>query len=384
MESPNRINTHRPQEKDISELENGGNDPTKQISAYSEGALEETKQFLRTSRQQFLWGVLSYFGGHFLAVALTHVLHNTDSSPFANYFQNILLASPSTLILGAMSIGFSNTYSSNTITAKRSVARRHLYNQGGFWFNYPGLSLFAVYMILGISITALATRFVATETLSFPALVLTKLLVGLLLTNLHMAWVHAVISKPNKKSLWQRIPGWREWIGIMPAASLDLACPKCVYYLTQKLLTFLGESFLPTADNHIYQGPHSVLSTFKTFAIHMPVALEFLTSILTRAIYIRVAASMLPDDDEPVIPFDPSFGGRARNNETRCLSILDAVKTTRLQNWHHYRKIVREVLQYELFFVSLFIIAIALEFYFEEPCTAGDLLELFASMFLTE
>ena len=384
LETPNRMNTDSSQKKDISEFENGGNDSIEQIGVYSEGVLDETKQFLRNSRQQFLWGVLSYFGGHIIALALSYVLHNTDSSSFANYLQGVLLSSPGILVFSAMSIGFSNAYSSNVITAERSVARRHLYNQGGFWSNYPGLNFFAIYMILAISITALATRFVANESLNFPALILTKLLVGLLLTNLHTAWVHAIISKPNKKSLCQRIPGWREWIGIMPAASVDLALPKCVYYSTHKLLAILPQNFLPIVDNQIHQELHSVLSTFKTFAIYMPVALEFLTSILTRAIYIRVAASMLPDDDESIIPFDPSFGGRARNNETLCLSILDAIKTMRLQNWHHYRRIVREVLQYEFPFFFLFIIAIALEFYFEEPCTFGDLLELFASMFLVE
>ena len=384
LETPNRMNTDSSQKKDISEFENGGNDSIEQIGVYSEGVLDETKQFLRNSRQQFLWGVLSYFGGHIIALALSYVLHNTDSSSFANYLQGVLLSSPGSLVFSAMSIGFSNACSSNGITAERGVARRHLYNQGGFWSNYPGLNFFAIYMILAISITALATRFVANESLNFPALILTKLLVGLLLTNLHTAWVHAIISKPNKKSLCQRIPGWREWIGIMPAASVDLALPKCVHYLMHKLLAILPQNFLPIVDNQIHQELHSVLSTFETFAIYMPAALEFLTSILTRAIYIRVAASMLPDDDESIIPFDPSFGGRARNNETLCLSILDAIKTMRLQNWHHYRRIVREVLQYEFPFVFLFIIAIALEFYFEEPCTFGDLLELFASMFLVE
>lgn len=36
------------------------------------------------------------------------------------------------------------------------------------------------------------------------------------------------------------------------------------------------------------------------------------------------------------------------------------------------------MLQYEFPFFCLFIIVMALEFYYEEPYTAGDLLELFA------
>ena len=364
LETPDRINTDHPQRKDISELELGKSDPTNHSDAYSESRLEDRRHLLRNSRQQLLWGVLTYFGGFMVGSALSYTLDNRGRPLFAIYLDGISSTLPWTLVFGAMTIGFSNAYSSNAITAitaERSVARRHMQSRN-FWPNYPGLNFFAVYMILAIPMAALATRLVANERLNFPTQTLTKMIVGLLLTNLHMAWVHAVISKTNKKSFWQRIPGRREWIEIIPAASLDLASPNFVYYLAKKILAF---------------------SAFESF-IFIPVALQLLTSILTRAIFIRVAASMLPDDDEPVILFDYSFGGRARNNETYCLSILDAMNTMRMQDWNCYRKIVREVLQYEISFVFLFIIAIALEFYFEKPCTAGDLLELFASMFLVE
>ncbi|KAJ5420420.1 hypothetical protein N7465_002939 [Penicillium sp. CMV-2018d] len=73
---------------------------------------------------------------------------------------------------------------------------------------------------------------------------------------------------------------------------------------------------------------------------------------------------MLPDDDEPVVPFDRSFGGRAGNNETHCLTIIDAFRTMALQNWYRYLKTVWEVFCYEYLGIVFFGIAIAIQMSF--------------------
>lgn len=117
-----------------------------------------------------------------------------------------------------------------------------------------------------------------------------------------------------------------------------------------------------------YQAFGGLPSTQETFGsvvfLAIPVVSEYLASIFTRAIYIRVAASMLPDDDESVIPFVRSFGGRARNNETYCLTIIDAFRTMALQNWYRYLKIVWEVFCYEYLGILFFAIAIAMQMSF--------------------
>jgi hypothetical protein len=42
----------------------------------------------------------------------------------------------------------------------------------------------------------------------------------------------------------------------------------------------------------------------------IPALLAFIISIPARVIFIRVAASMLPEEDETIVPFDRSFGGK--------------------------------------------------------------------------
>jgi hypothetical protein len=108
----------------------------------------------------------------------------------------------------------------------------------------------------------------------------------------------------------------------------------------------------------------------------MPYVLELFASTVTRAIYIRVAASMLPDDDEPIVPFDRSFGGRARNARRYCLSIFDAVRTMPLLNWYRCAKIVWGVLWCEQMWVACLFIAIAVETYFLAPDSLIEMLAL--------
>jgi hypothetical protein len=201
-----------------------------------------------------------------------------------------------------------------------------------------------------------------------------RIIWGILLTNLHTAWVHIVISKPSPKSSWQRIPGWREWIEIIPAASLDIILPPCVYYVVKTLLALARDCFFDASGD---EGSISYM-----YAIFMlPIALAYATSLVTRAVYIRVAASMLPSEDEPLVPFDRSFGGRAGTSQAYSLVLQDA-KAGTVQSWNRYRRIVWGVLGYEWLCGVVFAIILSAELYFWAPCTILDLILLaFADVF---
>lgn len=83
----------------------------------------------------------------------------------------------------------------------------------------------------------------------------------------------------------------------------------------------------------------STLATSGNIAfLTIPIVSEYLASIFTGALYVRVAASMLPDNDQSVVLFDRSFGVQAKN-ETHCLSIPDAFGTMKVQNWYRFLKI---------------------------------------------
>lgn len=329
----------------------------------SDVLLEETKerkQFLQVSWRQFAYGCITYLGGNSLGFGFSKLWHKAEKAYFDDYIQTMAMLLPVPLLLGALSIG-----APSPSELKRSFGRRTLYSRGNFLSNFPGLVFFAVYMVLALLPMALATHLDGNDSLSSPVLILTKILVGLLLTNIQTAWIHAIITKPSKRSFRERIPGYQDWIHIMPATFFDLTLPSCAYYLTKQLLVYLSD-----------------LGRFDLTPCPLPLVMELLTSVLTRAIYIRVAASLLPSNEETIIALDPDIQGRDKSNASHHLDIIDAFRSISMQNWHYYRNVIRSVVSLELAFLFPFIVTLGLEFYFERPCTVPKLLNLFASMFL--
>lgn len=264
---------------------------------------------------------------------------------------------------------------SSAVTHQRSLARQHLQKQG-YRALFTGLDMFFVYMLLTVVILALFNSYSATVT-RFPTFTIYKLCAGLLLTNIHTAWIHTVISKPMGKSIWERIPGWRGWLGTLPVASLDILLPSCVYYLTDLLLESLRD--MPVANRVAELIPAELAPLGSIYFLLFPVVLESLVSVWTRGIYVKVAASMLPNDAETVVPLDRSYGSRARQDGTYS-SILDASRAIKLQNWHRYVRVLVETFLYETPGLGLFILVLAAELYFwAPPCTVMELLALFTS-----
>ncbi|KAJ9480868.1 hypothetical protein VN97_g12654 [Penicillium thymicola] len=242
---------------------------------------------------------------------------------------------------------------SNAVTGDWGRAHRYLNSQGFF---LTGLGIFLPYMVTFV-VMALITRLDLDP--RFAVYIVSKLSLGLLLTNLHMAWVHTVISKSNK-SIWRRLPGGKDWLAIIPVASLDIVLPDGSYYLTKTALAF-------------FQGIVSVEgdaspATIGFFAVAIvPAFLGWWTATFTRAIYVKVAASMLPIDDQTVLPFD-------HRGPAYRLNIRDAIRGITMQNWHRYLRIVYEVAVYEYLWVIFSAIVIVAELYYMAPCAVIDIL----------
>lgn len=183
---------------------------------------------------------------------------------------------------------FSITPGSNAFTSQPSLARRHLQNRKGFWSTYPGLNSFLVYIFVTVLIVIPARPIFAENGPNLFVPIFSRLFFEFLLTNLHTAWVRAVILKPSKKSIWKRLPDWRECMAIIPAASPDIVLPNSVYHLTNR--------FRVSMSYQVFGELSSSQEKLRNIAfLAISVVFEYLASIFTRAMYIRVAASMLPD-----------------------------------------------------------------------------------------
>lgn len=125
----------------------------------------------------------------------------------------------------------------------------------------------------------------------------------LLLTSLEVAWIHIVISKPSNKSLWSRIPPFRK-------TYVKFALAATIRSVAAQLVISIMSSLMPA--NRIGQSPDRATFFKLLFGIFGVVALFLVLQVLitmpTQVIFIRMAASTLPEDDEPIIPLDRTFG----------------------------------------------------------------------------
>lgn len=81
-----------------------------------------------------------------------------------------------------------------------------------------------------------------------------------------------------------------------------------------------------TVDGIVANPKKKELLNFLAMGI-LPAILFILVSIPARGVFTRVAASMLPEEDDPIVPFDRRFGGKVKSamvGGSGELSLLDA------------------------------------------------------------
>ncbi|KAF7715189.1 Uncharacterized protein PECH_005574 [Penicillium ucsense] len=228
------------------------------------------------------------------------------------------------------------------ITRGLRSAVRHLRARAGFWSRFRGLSIHLCITVPQVFIMSLVSSHVI---LSF--LILTSL--NLLFAPLHMAWVHIVISEPSTKRFYQRIPSMRTWIKIAPAIALRDVPGTAVYFVAVAIARSLGE-----------HGQSSTLSP-AAFGYGIPALLAWVVQIPAQVIFVRVAASMLPEEDETIVPFDRSFGGKVQTEimgGSGHIGLLDAWRTFDWPARVRYGKVIIKTFAIEVFMLTAFFMAI--------------------------
>ncbi|KAI0109930.1 hypothetical protein F4814DRAFT_441356 [Daldinia grandis] len=131
------------------------------------------------------------------------------------------------------------------------------------------------------------------------------------LVQVYTAWTHIVISAPSSKTFWQRLPPFKK-------AFQATALPVVIFFFAKELSTFVprmlayGMSMnlpdpkqpgvIPEGDkNDIWK---AVLVLLLAFVMNI-----FLV-IPAQVVLTRVQASLLPDEDDTIVPFDRSFQGK--------------------------------------------------------------------------
>jgi hypothetical protein len=220
------------------------------------------------------------------------------------------------------------------ITSKLRTTLRHLRARGGRLSRFRGFSMFITFIVA----QSIVSSFVPVSPSSIYGGFILSTLVHILFANLRVAWVHIVISEPSPKRFYQRIPSFRSLKKIIPAAAFEslVVNGSClVAFFIIRLVHGLKELDL-IRDGDV--SPELVRRAAGIMSIAGFVG--WLASFPANVIFVRVAASTLPAEDDAIIPFDRSFGGKVAPEVVGggVLSIADAWKTMDRDGWKRYAK----------------------------------------------
>ncbi|MCJ1408817.1 hypothetical protein MMC19_002893 [Ptychographa xylographoides] len=199
---------------------------------------------------------------------------------------------------------------SKPITSKFRTTIKHLRAHGGFFSRFRGAHVLAMYYVIYHLLTSVLTSF-APNSSSYHSIV--TIATSTILCRLNATWTHVVISEPSTKRFYQRIPA--------RAAFRKLAGPTfIVATLKQILIVCLGELYLGLGLQAFLADPSKLaaLPESQQLAV-LAKALAFFLLVIVNVVFIiipahvalkRVQASLLPEEDESIVPFDRTFNGR--------------------------------------------------------------------------
>jgi hypothetical protein len=194
-----------------------------------------------------------------------------------------------------------------TSSIRRTI--NHLRAHYGYLSRFRGLTLFAclcigrLFIIQFFGIPAFMNNWIG--------FCIASILADLVLARWEMTWIHVVISEPTPKKWWRRAPPLNTWVKIAPAVALRSVAGQ----ISKILPVVVGMSFgtvkrMRNPDFEPSRGELNAACAQSLFIFILAIALTILVQLPASVILVRVAASMLPEENETVVPFDRSFGGK--------------------------------------------------------------------------
>lgn len=196
------------------------------------------------------------------------------------------------------------------VTAKIRSTVKHLHARAGWTSRWRGLNVFIVYavahaMLSGFFANMLGAFHYPDMGSVFLAKSVGSVLSTILLARLSTAWVHIVISEPSSKSWYRRVPGVKSWKNVWaPSALVDITT-RLAFALPAVCGLALG------LEPNEAPSQHPGMIAFKFFVCVALGLLTVVTLVIPASVaLVRVQASMLPEEDESIVPFDRTFGGK--------------------------------------------------------------------------
>jgi hypothetical protein len=231
------------------------------------------------------------------------------------------------------------------ITSSLRATNRLLRSTGSWRANFRGLG-YGLVLIMAMSLTMSLLSSTSIISMRFASLI-----AALLLAPLATAWTHVVIAAPAaQKTLLSRMRPLRtNYLATWFPTFLMWAATHAAMVLPMLLGRTIG---LPDLSNPAREDPLETSDLAKVLCVAgVSIALNFLLVIPAEAALSRVKASLLPADEDTIVPFDRSFAGRVEPEVVSGKGFATfgaAIKTIPVSGWVRIF-----LLRVKVFFVSL-------------------------------
>lgn len=219
---------------------------------------------------------------------------------------------------------------SKPITAKIRTTMKHLRTKAGPWSRFRGLHIYMIYHFLFfVSYACLQSLF----GLVYIPRAFAAITTHAIMSQWGLMWTQVVISAPSTQPGYKRIPTF--------ATAKLVLLPTVIFAGAEQLVIFVSRDLLKSFDLHRYvrnpelinnlspDSQRKALAQISTIGLISAIA-GILVLFPAYVALTRVYASALPEQDESIVPFDRTFGGRVQPRSEGgdgIISMLDAWRT---------------------------------------------------------
>ncbi|KAK3056816.1 hypothetical protein LTR09_002609 [Extremus antarcticus] len=192
------------------------------------------------------------------------------------------------------------------ITSKITTTIGHLQKIGGFRARWRGLGLSVLYHFLHGMMANLLAAFLGLGLLGES---LTYIFVSVGLARVHMAWTHKMIAYPSTKAWYHRLPARKDCKALLLPAFVYAVAQQATIILPVGVAFALGLMTPPEASMNDEATRHNchkmALFGLRFLAVPLTYVMVGLAILLPASVTLtRIEASLLPEGEETIVPFD--------------------------------------------------------------------------------
>lgn len=212
------------------------------------------------------------------------------------------------------------------ITSKMRTTMKHLRAQAGPLARFRGLHVSIVYHLVHGGIVGFFGSRVVGHPVARPFI---AVLASIALCRLQMTWTHVVISKPSDKSWFSRIPSRTAVRNILIPTAVFAIAEQASVHVPEALFFLCNQAY--NEEVNVNVGRAQNIALFQMILIGLiGIGIFVLVVIPADVTLKRVQASMLPEEDDSIVPFDRTFAGKVKPQilgGSGAVSMLDAWKS---------------------------------------------------------